>query len=164
MADTNENIIKVRVENVVTGGAGIVNNDDIFEQDVELPSQKNNQIQNTSVFTGAISAQMFIGSLGQIVGASGNQQLGSIISQGAEIGFTGASALTGNVSAMLSLSTKMIAILLKKINEHDAKLKELANQYNDLTLLKLQSGQVVITASTVISYDKHNKISFTNRK
>jgi len=164
MADIEKDVIKVRVENIITGGPGVVNNDDIFDQDIKLPSQTTNQSQNTSMFTGAISAQMFIGSLGQIVGAGGNQQLGSFISQGAEIGFTGAAALSGSVPAMLSLNTKLLAILLKKVNEHEAKLKEQASQYNDLLLLKLQSGQVVITSNTQISYDKYNKITIKDRK
>ena len=154
-----DNVIKLRVENIISGGTG---NDsiDLFDDDVTLPSQKksnNTNSQNMSVFSGAISAEMFIGSFGQIVGAAGGQELSSYMGQAAEIGFTGAAALTGNVPAMFSLLTKFGAILATRIAENKANLKELANQYNDLTLLKLQTGQLIISSNTQISYDKYGK-------
>ncbi len=164
MADANKDVIKVRVENVIAGAYQDVT-DEVFDEQVGmLPSQKASQKQNAAMFTGAISAQMFLSSLGQIVGATGNQALGSFISQGAEIGFTAASALTGNVPAMFSLLTKGLAMLSQELVKHKQEMEELANKYNDVTMLKLQTGQISINANTVISYDKYNKVTFNDRK
>lgn len=166
MAKGDKDVIRLRVENVISGSIDSDGANQVFNEDIEqLPSQKNNRNQsNMSVFSGAISAEMFISSFGQIVGAAGGQQLAGIMGQAAEIGFTGAAALTGNVPAMLSLLTKFGAILATKITANSAELKELANQYNDLTLLKLQTGQLVISANTSISYDKYGKVSLKDRK
>lgn len=166
MAKSEKDVIKLRVENVISGS---INNDDdsqVFSEDIDqLPSQnKNSNKQNMAVFSGAISAEMFMSSFGQIIGAAGGQELAGFMGQAAEIGFTGATALTGNVPAMFSLLTKFGAILATKITANSAELKELANQYNDLTLLKLQTGQLVINSNTSISYDKYGKATIKDRK
>ena len=101
---------------------------------------------------------------GQMVGASGNQQLSSIVSQGAEWGFTGATALTGNPAAIATLVFKTSALIIKEIQKHKLELKELAQKFNDLTMLQMQIGQVVITANTMTSYDKYGRVSFKDRK
>lgn len=159
MAD--KDVIKLRVENVISGSMSGDDNSEVFSDQVDtLPSQKKaSQAQNISTFSGAISAEMFISSFGQIVGAAGGQKLAGVMGQGAEIGFTGATALTGNIPAMFSLLTKFGAILATKISENKAELKELANQFNDVTLLKLQTGQLVITNNSQISYDKYGRVT-----
>jgi hypothetical protein len=163
---SEKDVIKLRVENVISGSIVDDGSSDIFNEQVgTLPSQANaKQSQNVRVFTGAISAEMFISSFGQIVGAAGGQELAGFMGQAAEIGFTGATALTGNVPAMFSLLTKFGAIFATKISENCAKLKEIANQYNDITMMKLQTGQLVITNNTQISYDKYGRISIRDRK
>lgn len=163
MAD--KDVIKLRVENVISGN--LDNDDDqVFKEGVDtLPSQrKTKNSQNLSNFSGAISAEMFISSFGQIVGAAGGQQLASVMGQAAEIGFTGATALTGNIPAMFSLITKFGAIFATKITENKNELKELASRYNDLTLLKMQTGQLVVTSNSQISYDKYGRVKIRDRK
>jgi hypothetical protein len=161
-----EDVIKLRVENVISGSIDGDDGTEVFSEKIDtLPSQaKSKASQNMAIFSGAISAEMFISSAGQIIGAAGGQQLAGMMGQAAEIGFTGAAALMGNVPAMFSLLTKFGAILATKLQENKQELKELANKYNDLTMLKLQSGIVTITSNTQISYDKYGRINLKNRR
>ena len=160
----DNNVIKLQVENVLLGDYGNFENEkDMMNKKTILPSQKK-QPQSQSGFMAGLSAQMFMSGLGQMVGATGNQVFASIKSQGTECGFTLATARKGNPAAIATLAFKTAALAIKKITEYKQEQEELAQKYNDLTLLQLQSGQITIKSNTNVSVNKYGKLSFVDRK
>lgn len=162
------NVIKLQVENVLiddygNAGKGYGPDAELPSERRILPSQKKEPL-GSSGFMAGLSAQMFVSGFGQMIGATGNSQLSSLVSQGSQWGFSAATALTGNPAGIATFAFQLATLAIQKIKAHSDELKALAKEFNALILLQMQNGQVIITADTVISYNKNGQVSFTDRK
>lgn len=166
MADDKE--IRVRVDNY------LMNDTSDDDESSEVPKSKgsskgsNKQIPDKrssgSYFAGALSADMFVAASSELLNAAGNQKIGGAISRGAEWTFLVGRGAMGDIPSLVTIPIKLAALGLEKWREHEEKLKEIASRQNDLMMMKMRSGQIVISANTRTSYSKHGKITLTDRK
>jgi len=157
----NDKEIVLRLEHILAGNLGTGLPTSGIGSQVSLPSQETSR---QSAFTGGISAQLFVSGLSQLLNATGNQEVGSAISKGAEYTFLLARASSGDITAIATMFFKTSAEILKKVQEYREEQKQIAQSYNDLTILQLKSGQVIVTANSVTSYDKWGKMTIKDRK
>lgn len=162
-----ENEITIRLENILVGGGQVANGTSNNAEGVPggpsiLPSGRKSRI--ATGFTGGLSSHLFITGARRLISASGDTELANTVQETAEWGFLGSRALAGDPTAIATAAFKLAALGIQKIREYQEEQKELAMKYNDLALLQIQSGQKVIKANTVISYDSYGRLTLSNRK
>ena len=151
----DDNRIIVDIQNVVIDQTGAASREGGMMGSV--PSTPN------QIF-GAISAQLLIKSASRLISASGNQELSKAMNQGASYLFLGARALSMDPTAIITLGVKLISDVSKLIDEFEQQKRDQAQAYNELDMMKMMTGQLVIQSNTEISYNKYGRFKLTDRK
>ena len=132
-----------------------------------LPSQAGrtlNQTNTSNAFMSGISAQLMVSSISRIISAMGNTEVASLIQQSAEWAFLGSRALMMDPTAQVTMIMKGIAEAIKWFKGNLDEKKEIAKSYNELDIIKMMSGQLIINYNTEISYNKYGRLKLSEKK
>lgn len=113
---------------------------------------------------GAISAQLLVGGASKILSSSGNQELAKGLNETGKWGFLALRSFSGDPVALVTMAINLIAELAKIVESERIRQEERAAAYNELDMMRMQVGQLVIRSNTEISYNQYGRIKLTDRK
>jgi len=166
MAGDNKEII-LRVENVIsgtpTGGVNVAQG----ANGVPMQGGQTRSAGRFGSFGQGISAQMFVESATRIISATGNAELGSAISKAGSYSFLLGRVLSSgglDITAWVSLATKTTADIITAFQKSMAAKMAEAETQNAMAIMRMRGGAFSINSNTQISYNKYQKVTFTDRK